>query len=268
MTRHDAHIHLFRCGYRGDRESGAELQQYNELRWRHDVASALVVGYESDPSMGNNEYVLGLAETLEWIAPLPYLHLDAVTSAREVEAWWERGAVGVAVYVSDAAALAAVDSEVWQFLASRRAVVSVNAPAGVWADVGEWLRQVDGAQVLVSHLGLPGSLVGEEADFVRDRIAPVLALVAREHVAVKLSAAYAIDPVWPHAAAGPVVEEVLETFGTGRVVWGSDFSPGLETVDDEQLFALPAGAGWLSPSERAEIEGGTLRGILERVQRA
>lgn len=268
MTSHDAHIHLFRRGYRGDREPDAELQQYEELRRRHDVGTALVVGYEGDAHAGNNDYVLALAATRRWIAPLPYLRLDSVTTHQEVDAWWDRGAVGVAAYVPDVSALGAVDPEVWRLLASRRAVVSVNAPVEVWAGADEWLRRLDGAQVLVSHLGLPGPLVGQGADAVRERITPVVALARHEHVSVKLSGAYAVDPAWPHQAAAPVVEAVLAAFGTGRVVWGSDFSPGLETVDDSHLFALPAGTGSLSGAERASILGETLRSILGRVRRA
>ncbi|MFZ5847143.1 MAG: amidohydrolase family protein [Actinomycetota bacterium] len=266
MTRLDAHIHLFQRGYREDRDPDAELEQYAMLRERHDVVTALAVGYEGDPHLGNNEYLLDIAAARPWIAPAPYLHLDAVTSAREVEGWWARGAVGVAVYAPDAGALDLVDAAVWEMLARRSAVISVNAPAHVWAQADGWLRRVAGAQVLVSHLGLPGDLAGATADVVRERTAPVLELAAHDGVSVKLSGAYAVDPVWPHAAARPVVEEVLAAFGAARVAWGSDFWPGLETLEEDQLFAMPPGTRLLSPDERDLVSGGTLRAILDRVQ--
>ena len=72
---------------------------------------------------------------------------------------------------------------------------------------------------------------------LRQRLALLLALADHQNVMVKISGLYAIsDPShgYPHEAARPFIDLVLERFGPSRCLWGSDFSPALEHVSFPQ----------------------------------
>jgi predicted TIM-barrel fold metal-dependent hydrolase len=99
-----------------------------------------------------------------------------------------------------------------------------------------------------------------------ERLAPLLALARLPHVLVKVSGLYAIsDPAheYPHAAAAPFVDLVLDHFGPSRCLWGSDFSPALDFVS----FAQTASNRWLDrlrEDERTAVMGGNLLRLLGR----
>lgn len=262
MTRFDAHIHLFEHGYSGERPPCAELADYLAARERHGIGRALVVGYEGDARFaGNNAYVLGLAGRHEWIVPLTFL--DATrTTAETVEHAIDAGAAGFSMYLgADRSLVDRVPVEVWRAIDGTAGLLSLNAGPGAlsaFADVAPGLAETT---VLISHLGLPGPapVPAITPDDPLDRLA------AFPNVLVKLSGLYAIDPAFPHSAATAHVESVLRAFGADRLVWGSDFSPGLDVVREPELFALP---GWVtamfSEADLADVLGGTLHRIVGR----
>ncbi|PPL19563.1 amidohydrolase family protein [Microterricola pindariensis] len=255
--RFDAHIHLFETGYHGTRESGAELADYEALRAVHGIDDALVVGYEGQPRFhGNNEYVLGLGRELGWVTPLLHLDPERPLSIAAAEAALDAGAAGFSIYLGDDGALIdAFSDELWSLLGARTALLSVNATPEGLRGASERIRALDTVRVLISHLGLPGATAGRA-----DQNAALLALHTAESVTVKFSGLYAIDPVAPHHGARDTALAVLDSFGAARMLWGSDFAPGLDTVRAEELFAVPAWlAEQLTPAESAQILGGTLR---------
>ena len=82
---------------------------------------------------------------------------------------------------------------------------------------------------------------------------------------VKLSGFYALTTPgyeYPHQAAWPYVEELLEAFGATRLLWGSDFSPSLEWLSFPQTFGLFGHMPFLSEAERRLIEGENLLTLL------
>jgi L-fuconolactonase len=124
--------------------------------------------------------------------------------------------------------------------ALRGGILSLNATPSALARAADTVSALDETAVLVSHLGLPGAGVrGADAAAVRERLAPLLSLAARSHVAVKLSGLYAIDPQYPHPGAVEAVDAVLAAFGPHRVAWGSDFSPVTSTVEPSDAMELP-----------------------------
>lgn len=255
--RFDSHIHLFATGYSGESETGAELAHYELLRADHGIDDALVIAYEGDQRFrGNNDYVLGLGERLSWATPLLYLDARRPLSVAGAEAALDAGAAGFSLYVGDDGALFdAFDDELWALLSARSALLSINAtPRGV-AGASERIRALGDVRVLISHLGLPAAGGRDAAPN-----AALLGLGTAESVAVKLSGLYAIDPVAPHHGARDATMALLEVFGAERLLWGSDFAPGLDVVSADELFAIPA---WLSAqltaAERALILGGNLR---------
>ena len=106
-------------------------------------------------------------------------------------------------------------------------------------------------------------ITGEAA---REHLAPLLVLAARGNINVKFSGLYAIsapDHDFPHSAAKPFVDVVLEAFGPLRLLWGSDFPPALDFVS----FAQLADSRLLSGCTRAEVDGvmgGNLLRLLDR----
>ncbi|MCK6065864.1 MULTISPECIES: amidohydrolase family protein [Microbacterium] len=236
--RHDAHIHLFETGYRGSARVGAELAEYERLRDLHGLDRALVVGYEGETRFsGNNSYILRLARDRAWVVPLVYLHPRATTM--DVEDAWRRGAAGFSLYLSGQD-ISALRPAVLQALDERRALLSVNATPSALRSLASVLACVPNATVLLSHLGLPAH---PEWGGLEDWAKAIEALAHHPGVLMKLSGLYAIDPHPPHIGAASALEIALSLFGASRLVWGSDYSPGLEVVGTTELFDVP---GWLA----------------------
>lgn len=249
--RFDAHIHLFEHGFSGEREGGAELADYLRLRARHGVGNAIVVGYEGDPQFaGNNDYILALAADHEWIMPFWFIDPSRVTVA-DVQDAADRGARGFSLYLgADATIAARVPTEVWAALAALRAPLSVNATPDALDSLGPVAEALGDTPLLISHLGLPGHV--HPALPRAARTTALARLATYPNVLVKLSALYAIDPAYPHLTAEDDVRAVVDAFGPDRIIWGSDVSPGLDVVDEDDLFVLPRWVESLFPAPHRE----------------
>lgn len=267
MSRFDAHIHLFERGFSGERPPGAELDDYLAARERYDIGDALVVGYEGEARFaGNNVDILRLAGEYEWIVPLTFLDAARATPAavgRAVDA----GAAGFSMYLgADRSLVELVPLEVWRAIDEAGALLSLNAGPGALSAFAEIVGELRATTVLISHLGLPGPAV-TRADQPSGPASddPLTRLAAHRNILVKASGFYAIDPVYPHIAAARHVEAVLRAFGADRLVWGSDFSPGLDVVSESDLFSLPGWATELfTDAQLSDVLGGTLRRVTGR----
>ncbi|MFB6397106.1 amidohydrolase family protein [Polymorphospora lycopeni] len=276
MTASDAHIHLFAGGYPGryghSPAGGDELAAYLRLREAHDIDRALVVGYEGGPRfVGNNDHLAALAARQPWIAPVAYVPPAGPSTVDELRARLGQGFVGLSAYLpgpAEAAALAGWPAGTAATLNAAAAVVSLNATPAAATGLADAVARLDGCTVLFSHLGLPGPHPEPPSvDRAAEILAPLRALAGLPHVGVKISGLYAVsDPshAWPHAAAAPFVRVLLDTFGPGRLYWGSDFAPSLDAVSFPQTLDLPALAG-LSPAKRDAVYGGNLVRALDRV---
>jgi predicted TIM-barrel fold metal-dependent hydrolase len=275
MPTADAHVHLFSRGFAGvlgeSPAGGDEIAVYERLREHHGIERAVVVGYEAEPRYAaNNAEVIELARTRRWIAPLAYLPVRPAPAPERLRELRSAGAAGFAVYLpsaDDGRAFGDWPAPTFAELRAQAALISFNAgPAGTVAAVAAGaLDDLDGCVLLFSHLGLPGRFAAPPSSTdVRERLAALLRLAGRASVAVKLSGLYAVtDPPhdFPHAAAQPVVDVLLEAFGPSRLVWGSDFSPALDFVS----FAQAADPRWLSGCSAAEVDdvmGGNLLRLL------
>lgn len=272
----DCHLHVFSKGMpsgtgRAVLGDDAEIEAYEAYRRVHGIVAGLVVGYEADGiDPHNNSYIRGLAAKRPWMTTAAFVDPRAAPGPETIEMLFEHGHAGIAVYVPDAiasAAVAAWPSETWRCLDRHQAVVSLNArPAGM-DELATLVRRQEGCRFLFSHLGLPGrcSATPTPAEAAK-RIAALLALAEFDHVMVKISGLYAVsDPphAYPHMAAAPFVELLLECFGPLRCLWGSDFSPALEFVSFAQTVSNP----WLdrlAPHERVQVMGGNLLRVLGR----
>jgi predicted TIM-barrel fold metal-dependent hydrolase len=97
--------------------------------------------------------------------------------------------------------------------------VRVYATGDVWVKVGQALRQ-SGVRVLTDHLGDPDPSRGLD----QPRFQSVSRFDRKTDAVVKLSALYrpSLRP-FPHEDVTQFVGAVVDTFGLGRCVWGSDW---------------------------------------------
>jgi L-fuconolactonase len=270
----DAHVHLFAAGYAGTAggpPAGAdELGAYERLRARYGIERALVIGYEGEGRyLGNNDYVLGLAAERPWITPLVYVPAAPPPTPEALREIRARGAAGFAIYAPgelEARALARWPAGVKDELRRQRAVISFNAGLVAIAALAGFADELDGCPLLFSHLGLPRRRRHVATlDQAKVELAPLLALAANPRVVVKFSAPYAVSEPpheFPHPAAAPIVEILLDSFGPERLLWGSDFSPALDFVS----FVQTLDTRLLTHCTTAETEavmGGNLLRLLE-----
>ncbi|KWT71354.1 MULTISPECIES: amidohydrolase family protein [unclassified Variovorax] len=75
-----------------------------------------------------------------------------------------------------------------------------------------------GCKLVVDHFGRPGAALANDEGF-----AWLLASAATERVWVKLAAAYRSWPDQRGSAARAAAQALLEAFGAGRLLWGSDW---------------------------------------------
>lgn len=263
VNRLDAHVHIFENGYRPRPEHVNELLEYRQLQRCFSIRGALLIAYEGDSRyIGNSEHVLRVSQRYPELRALRYVPPDRAPS---VSSWvddFRLGYVGYSLYLDPTAPIVK-----WPSLRTTEApppILSINAVPEAWAKWSLTLLRSD-AYLLVSHLGLPGRADARaEADALPDRLAPLLRTAPETSVFVKLSGLYAVDPVFPHEAARPVVERLLNAFGPERLMWGSDYSavredrPGVPPIEPE-----PWVSGLLNSRQQAMIYYSNLAGLLE-----
>lgn len=274
MILGDAHLHLFRHGFPGVYGRpivGSEVDVYEAFRAKHGIVAGLVVGYEGDGiDPGNNAWIRSLAATRPWMATLAYVEPAARPSADALEALLGAGHAGLALYVPDAAAAAALsawDAATWRLLDARGALVSFNIGLPQVAGLQAIAAAAPGCRMVVSHMGLPGPRPAAPTRTAAEaELAPLRALAPHENVSVKLSGFYAVSEpshAWPHRAAAPFVEALVGTFGARRCLWGSDFSPALDHVSFAQTISVP-GLDGCDAATMAAMMGGNLLRLLGR----
>jgi L-fuconolactonase len=273
MRLADAHIHLFRDGYRrpglkslfGERE----LQAYEALRLAHGVDLALAIGYEAegiDPA--NNAYLRQVSQSRSWLRTLAFVKTAPPPESGAIEALIEAGHAGLAIYALDRLEAESVlrwPRPCWRLLQSRNAIVSFNSRPEAISVLGPLTADWTGVRFLFSHLGLPGVLGPDIApQAVHDRLKPLVSLARLPNVHVKISGAYATSApqhAFPHRGASGAIDRILQAFGPARCLWASDFAPALEFVSFPQTIEWQ-GMSALSESERRMVFGENLVRLL------
>lgn len=278
--RADAHLHFFSPGYASElpescrRIQPDEVTLYAALAQQHDIAQVLAVGYEGqDWTAGNNRYLAELAAAQPWIRPVAFVGDPAGLSIAMLERLARERFVGLGLYLfedSDLSALARVESDAWAWLERRRWLISVNSRGERWTAWLPILERHPNLRLLVSHLGLPPAAEQPlDSGTAGGALAPVLDLARFAGVRVKLSGFYALTALgydYPHQAAWPYAAALLEAFGAGRLLWGSDFSPSLEWLSFPQTFGLFAQMPFLTTADRRLIEGQNLLELLADIE--
>ena len=271
----DAHIHLFREGYRrpglpslfGDHE----LQAYEALRLTHGVDLAVAIGYEAegiDPD--NNAYLRQLTQSRSWLRTLAFVKTTPPPESGTIEALIEAGHAGLAIYVLDRPAAESVlhwPRLCWRLLQSSKAFVSFNSRPEAISVLGPLTAEWTNVQFLFSHLGLPGVLGPDTPpEALRDRLKPLLSLARLPNVHVKISGAYATSVphhAFPRRGANDAIGRILEAFGPARCLCASDFAPALEFVSFPQTMEWQ-GSNALSETEQRMVFRDNLVRLLAR----
>lgn len=278
--RADAHIHLFEGGYQDSfmkrlKRPVDEAVVYASLAKDHGVKAALIVGYADVPwAAENTRFLTQMVAEYDWVYPAANFDPSDPPTIEALAQLQADGFVGVSFYIfgpERVDALLGISDEVWAWLASRRWLVSVNSKGDDWNAWQEVLGRHPELRLVVSHLGLPPRQA--RAPGPRDAqtaMASVLALAKFPQSRVKLSGFYALtDPGhdYPHQAAWPYVEALLEAYGVERLLWASDYSPCLDWVTFPQTYDLFSKMPFLTDEDRTRIEGSNLLSLLEQVER-
>lgn len=119
------------------------------------------------------------------------------------------------------------------------------------AALAQVAAQNDGVPLVVNHLALP-----VPADGLDEWRAGITALAALPHVAIKLSGAGFTHTPFDPAGFAPLVREVIDRFGTARVMVGSNFpTDRLFATMDRTLGAYEQLLAGCSDDERRDLWG-------------
>lgn len=237
----DGHIHLFENGYKNSGVS--EICLYENLIDQHMIKSSLVVGYEGESwALGNNAYISSLALSRSWIHPLAFFKPKNLEIA-ELDNLLKLRFEGITLYIfsdQDAADLSAVENSVWVWLLEHKWMVSLNSRAHFWdlwlAVMTKWPQLT----LLISHLGLPRIDTNHvTTEDISQELRTICKLHSYPNVYLKLSGFYALqqkDPIYPYPSLRNYLQYIIDNLDRERLIWGSDFSPALETVTFPQTF--------------------------------
>ena len=247
-----------------------EAACYDSLAREHDVAAALVVGYGTeDWCAENNAYLAEQCPRYDWIHPVAYVAMDSAAAVQDLENLREQGFVGVSMYVfgDDAGRLAQIPASFWRWLEQRAWLVSVNSQGDAWTGWQPILQQFSQLRLLVSHLGLPPAVASRPSrEQATNAMRQITELSKYAGVRVKLSGFYALASPghdYPHEAAWPYVERLVEAFSCNRLLWGSDFTPCLDWTTFPQTLDLFDKMPFLSEGDVAKITGRNLLALLD-----
>jgi len=275
--RADAHIHLFDGGYQGGSlatRDGVQIDEaalYQTFRSEYGITCALVVGYANEPwCHDNNQYVAAQAARHDWVKPTAFWSLKDSLAVEQLEELRSQKFVGLSMYIfsdDDAQALQQVDDAVWQWLIAHRWLISVNSKGAFWGAWQPVLEKHSELKLLVAHLGLPEKCaLPPTPDVAAGNLQDVLNLARFPGAHVKLSGFYAMtDPGhdFPHRAAWPYVQALLEQFSADRLLWASDISPCLDWLSFPQTVDLFRQMPFLTESDREKIEGQNLLTLID-----
>jgi predicted TIM-barrel fold metal-dependent hydrolase len=188
-------------------------------------------------------------------------------SVAEVIADWKRtpGAVGVRMlivrggYTEDPA-----DPGLNRVLAeARRLSLPVNLHIAGRLDQGlELIRRNPDTQIIVDHLGL---VQPHEPPVPTDpwaELPKVLTLAKQENVAIKITGACTLSrESFPYNDIWDPVCRVIDAFGIDRCMWGTDWTRAVKFLSYTQGVDAFRRTDRISPSDKAQLMGGTLAHI-------
>jgi predicted TIM-barrel fold metal-dependent hydrolase len=256
-----------------DPEGRGRVEQLLHEMNLNEVERALVVCAQIDHNPQNNEYVADACRR----------HPDRLHQVADVDSLWsdtyhQPGASARLRAVADRWPLAGFthylkfeDDGNWLFSYEGLAFFEVAAERGLLASISchphhqAAIRRVAGhfpeMPILIHHLGHP-----KVQD--PDNISEILASAAQPNIYIKISGFYysTAGPRWdfPYRDVYPFVKAIYETFGAGRMCWGSDYPVVRRAMTYPQSLAvIRAYCDFIPAEEQAQVLGGTLARLLD-----
>jgi len=126
----------------------------------------------------------------------------------------------------------------------------------------ELARRHPSTQIVIDHLGLQQPFEPPPPDEPWGALDDVVALAALDNVAIKVTGACTLSrEPYPYADIWEPIRRVVDAFGVGRCMWGTDWTRAVELLtyrDGVEAFRRTAE---FSDTERAALMGGTLEAI-------
>ena len=182
---------------------------------------------------------------------------------------WEgqrRGLVGIRIAIAtDQDAAAARDGKFERLLAAAERVgvtVCVGCP-GYLEPAETVVRAHPGLQFVIDHLGLMQYPRSPDPDHF-ERLPLLLAMSRNSNLAVKTTGLPTLSELpFPYRDVWPVLDRLLDAFGSDRVLWGSDFTRCRSHHGySEALDYFVEWSAALSLSERRDLIGGNLQRLF------
>lgn len=175
-------------------------------------------------------------------------------------------AVGITHYLSEANDGWLRTDAAYEFfaaLAERRLLASVSAPPSHWTDLAALAAALPNVQFLLHHLGWAKAGFMETST----QLSSLLAASNQPNICVKVSGFhYASARFWdfPFPDTADILGQLVASFGTRRLLWGSDFPASLGKVTYRQSLEVPR---ILLPAftaaDSALLMGGNLARIID-----
>ena len=248
--------------------------QFDVLEWcmeMSEVDRAVFVGSIKDGNEDNNEFVADIIRQ----HPDKYRAWGSVNLRGDnpVDAMKhcvdDLGLIGISFYMpSDADfdfMLEAPMRGLWEGLVDRKASFNTACSASEAGVIGKIAEAYPDLNIILAHMGRP--VVEEAAPY--ESWGRILELAQHPNIYVKLSGIYSFSEkgwgeiAYPYTEVYPLVRALRDSFGAGRLTWGSDFSPCLRYHTYQQAVDFIAkGCTFLSEDEKEWIFGKTIQKIV------
>lgn len=227
------------------------------------VARAVLAPPIWDP--GGNAYSLALAQAEpERFAVMGLLEPGAEHPCQRLREWREQaGMLGVRMLFNRKERIAPLldgrFAPVWTVAEELGLVVAVRVPGAVEL-VDDIARRHPALRIIIDHLGVPRGALGPVAF---DHLPELLGLATHPNVHVRADGMgdYALDP-YPFRSLETTLRQVFDSFGPGRILWGSDFSR-LHHPYRQCVTHFSESLSWLSAADLELIMGGNICRLLD-----
>ena len=175
-----------------------------------------------------------------------------------------KGTVGIRIFLRDAVSTDPADPAINRVLAAAaQHSLPVNvACTGRLDQAGQLAARNPNTRLVIDHLGLPQPHEPPPPAQPFADLPKLLALAARDNVAVKISGACTLShEAFPYKDLWDPLSRIFDAFGFDRCMWGTDWTRAVGMLTYQQGVESFRVTDRLSDSERAMLMGGTLQRI-------
>jgi L-fuconolactonase len=217
--------------------------------------------YRYDPSFALE---VGAAHPGRFGLVSPFDAADPAISDKIADWAAKDGTVGIRLLLAHGISDDAGEAGIARLLeAARRHDVPVNVYCTQRHEqVAELARRFPDVSMVVDHMGLVQPFHPPAPEDGWAELPNLLALAEYANVTVKISGAGTLArEAFPYIDIRDPVSRIIESFGLGRCMWGTDWTRAVELLSYEQGVEAFRQDDWLSYSDRAALMGGNAQRI-------